>query len=264
MRKRAYWRDAETSYERALALAPNEETYLLAAGFQSLANGDAAAAARFYTHAAEVVPNSADAYAGLAWTAAAAGDCAHAREHLAHARALYARTNATAQTTKPLDPTEIPKPARRSHAAHDEGCASPAGDRRARHAARRRHRNGRRRLRTRPRRRATRGRRRRAHAVARRNLDPWRFDRRVLWDQLLLPLAAARSGATLLHAASGTMPLIRTLPTVVTVHDLAWHRVQSHTRAYARAYFGQLQSRAYRTAAAIVCDSHFTRKNTAR
>jgi glycosyltransferase involved in cell wall biosynthesis len=89
-------------------------------------------------------------------------------------------------------------------------------------------------------------------------LDPWRFDRRVLWDQVLLPLAAARSGATLLHAASGTMPLIRTLPTVVTVHDLAWHRVQAHTRPYARAYFGKLQARAYRTAAAIVCDSQFS------
>jgi glycosyltransferase involved in cell wall biosynthesis len=89
-------------------------------------------------------------------------------------------------------------------------------------------------------------------------LDPWRFDRRVLWDQVLLPLAAARSGATLLHAASGTMPLIRTLPTVVTVHDLAWHRVQSHTRAYARAYFGKVQARAYRGAAAIVCDSNFS------
>ncbi len=89
-------------------------------------------------------------------------------------------------------------------------------------------------------------------------LDPWRFDRRVLWDQVLLPLQAARSGAALLHAASGTMPLLRTLPTVVTVHDLAWHRVQSHARAYARAYFGTLQSRAYRSAAAIVCDSQFT------
>ncbi len=89
-------------------------------------------------------------------------------------------------------------------------------------------------------------------------LDPWRFDRRVLWDQALLPLAAARSGATLLHATAGTMPLLRTLPTVVTVHDLAWHRVQAHTRPYARAYFGTLQSRAYRGAAAIVCDSHFS------
>jgi len=89
-------------------------------------------------------------------------------------------------------------------------------------------------------------------------LDPWRFDRRVLWDQVLLPLEAARSGATLLHATAGTMPLVRTLPTVVTVHDLAWHRVQSHTRGYARTYFGSLQARAYRTAAAVVCDSDFS------
>ena len=66
-----YWRNAEASYEHALAFAPNEETYLLAAGFQSLANGDVPAASRWYAHAAEVVPNSADAYAGLAWTSAA-------------------------------------------------------------------------------------------------------------------------------------------------------------------------------------------------
>ena len=90
------------------------------------------------------------------------------------------------------------------------------------------------------------------------NLDPWRFDRRVLWDQIVLPWQAARSRATLLHATAGTMPLIRTLPTIVTVHDLAWHRVQSHTPAYARAYFGALQARAYRSAAAIICDSNFS------
>jgi glycosyltransferase involved in cell wall biosynthesis len=89
-------------------------------------------------------------------------------------------------------------------------------------------------------------------------LDPWRFDRRVLWDQVLLPLQAARSGASLLHATAGTLPFVRTLPTVVTVHDLAWHRVQSHARAYARTYFGKLQQRAYRHAAAIVCDSEFS------
>jgi len=89
-------------------------------------------------------------------------------------------------------------------------------------------------------------------------LDPWRFDRRVLWDQALLPWRAARSGATLLHASSGTMPFVRTMPTVVTVHDLAWHRVQRHTRAYARGYFGALHARAYAHAAAIVADSHFT------
>ncbi len=74
----------------------------------------------------------------------------------------------------------------------------------------------------------------------------------------MLPWQAARSGATLLHASGGTMPFIRTLPTVVTVHDLAWHRVQAHTRPYARAYFGTLQARAYRRAAAVVCDSQFS------
>ncbi|HEY6234419.1 MAG TPA: hypothetical protein VIW69_04835, partial [Candidatus Elarobacter sp.] len=89
-------------------------------------------------------------------------------------------------------------------------------------------------------------------------LNPWRFDRRLLWDQVLLPLQTARSGATLLHASAGTMPFIRTLPTIVTVHDLAWHRVQAHTRSYARTYFGTLQARAYKHAAAIVCDSNFS------
>jgi tetratricopeptide (TPR) repeat protein len=103
--KRAdFWRKAEASYERALDLAPNEETYLLAAGFQSLANGDAAAAARWYARAADVVPNSADAYAGLAWTAAASHDCARARDTLARARELRA-----AMTTAPaLDPVDAP------------------------------------------------------------------------------------------------------------------------------------------------------------
>lgn len=96
-RRTTYWRAAETSYERALQLAPNEETYLLAAGYQSLANGDTTASERFYTHAADVVPNSADAYAGLAWTAAIRHDCERARTMLARARTLRAAT-----TTQPV------------------------------------------------------------------------------------------------------------------------------------------------------------------
>lgn len=94
----ADWREAEAAYERALSYAPNEETYLLAAGYQSLANGDAAAAARWYARAAEVVPNSADAYAGLAWTDAAQGDCAGARAALVRARGLR-----TAPVRDPVD-----------------------------------------------------------------------------------------------------------------------------------------------------------------
>jgi glycosyltransferase involved in cell wall biosynthesis len=91
------------------------------------------------------------------------------------------------------------------------------------------------------------------------SLDPWRFDRRVIWDQVLLPLAARRAGADLLHCASGTMPLVRTMPAVVTVHDVAWLRVQEHARAYARYYFGTFAMSQYRRARRLMVDSAFSR-----
>jgi tetratricopeptide (TPR) repeat protein len=106
-RRAAAGREAESSYERALALAPNEETYLLAAGYQSMANGDRAAATRWYTRAADVVPNSADAFAGLAWTAALGGDCARARANADRARALRAQQGATVRDPR-ADPVGGP------------------------------------------------------------------------------------------------------------------------------------------------------------
>lgn len=83
-----YWHDAEASYEHALELAPNEETYLLAIAYQSLANGDARASLRYYQRAAEVVPNSLDAWVGLSWAAAMAHDCPAARRYFSRARDL--------------------------------------------------------------------------------------------------------------------------------------------------------------------------------
>jgi glycosyltransferase involved in cell wall biosynthesis len=88
-------------------------------------------------------------------------------------------------------------------------------------------------------------------------LDPWRFDRRVLWDQLVLPHVAAGRG--LLHCAAGTVPAIYQEPFVVTVHDVAWLRTQQHTRPYARWYFGRFMLGQYRRAAQIVVDSEFSR-----
>lgn len=90
-------------------------------------------------------------------------------------------------------------------------------------------------------------------------LDPWRFDRRVLWDQVLLPLRALSAKAGVLHCAAGTMPLSAPAPIVVTVHDLAWHHVQAHAPAYARYYFGTYSLRRYRDAARVLVDSVFTR-----
>ena len=91
-------------------------------------------------------------------------------------------------------------------------------------------------------------------------LDPWRFDRRLIWDQAVLPRRAKASGASLLHCASGTMPWSCGLPVVVTVHDLAWHRAQGHAPPYARFYFGPFSLRRYRSAARIVVDSEFSRR----
>ena len=90
-------------------------------------------------------------------------------------------------------------------------------------------------------------------------VDPWRFDRRVVWDQVLLPLAAARDRVDLVHCASGTMPLLHGTPLVVTVHDVAWLRAQAHARPYARAYFGTFSLARYRRARRILVDSAFSR-----
>jgi glycosyltransferase involved in cell wall biosynthesis len=90
-------------------------------------------------------------------------------------------------------------------------------------------------------------------------LDPWRFDRRVLWDQVLLPLAATRARVDVLHCAAGTLPLVATAPIVATVHDVAWLRAQAHARFYARAYFGAFQLTRYRRARRIIVDSQFSR-----
>jgi len=91
-------------------------------------------------------------------------------------------------------------------------------------------------------------------------LDPWRFDRRVFWDQVLLPQRTRACGADVLHAASGTIPLNVSVPVVVTVHDVAWLRVQKHARPYARYYFGRFSLDRYREAAHIVVDSDFSRR----
>jgi len=90
-------------------------------------------------------------------------------------------------------------------------------------------------------------------------VDPWRFDRRVLWDQVLLPRAARRAQADVLHCAAGTLPLATRLPLVATVHDVAWLRVQQHARPYARWYFGSFARERYRHARRLVVDSAFSR-----
>jgi tetratricopeptide (TPR) repeat protein len=65
-RANAYLHEALAAYGRALALAPDDEKYLLNDAFVARELGDAAGACATYARAAQVVPGSADALAGLA------------------------------------------------------------------------------------------------------------------------------------------------------------------------------------------------------
>jgi alpha-1,3-rhamnosyl/mannosyltransferase len=55
------------------------------------------------------------------------------------------------------------------------------------------------------------------------------------------------------------VPLSPRLPVVVTVHDVAWLRVQAHAPAYARYYFGAFSVDRYRNVSQIAVDSKFSR-----
>jgi hypothetical protein len=92
----AYNRAALAAFARALARAPNEEKYLLNDAFAALRLGEDAQAHGAYVRAAQVVPDSVDAFVGIAVTAAVQGDCASARSALQHARTYADQQRRTA------------------------------------------------------------------------------------------------------------------------------------------------------------------------
>ena len=74
--------------------------------------GEFDAAIQGYNSILKQNPNSPDAYAGLAWTAAASGDCARARRELARARELYGTTTTIAHRD-PAEDTVVGAPLKR-------------------------------------------------------------------------------------------------------------------------------------------------------
>ena len=90
-------------------------------------------------------------------------------------------------------------------------------------------------------------------------LDLWRFDRRLLWDQVRGPLLARRAKAQVVHFTGGTLPLWTPHPCVLTLHDLAWVDGAVSGRLHSRAYFGALQRQVARRADRIATDSDASR-----
>ena len=94
---------------------------------------------------------------------------------------------------------------------------------------------------------------------------PGRRAARLVWEQTLAPRLARRLDADVWHGPHYTMPLVRPLPTVVTIHDLtliehpAWHE---RSKAL---FFGAMIRAAARRADVLVCVSdHTARRLTAR
>jgi tetratricopeptide (TPR) repeat protein len=101
----AYWRyPAQADYyarvsldafARALERAPNEEKYLLNYAGAAMRTGDIEAAKRTFLRAAEVVPDSVDAFTGIASSSAALGECPAARSAFAQAQRFAAPQHRT-------------------------------------------------------------------------------------------------------------------------------------------------------------------------
>lgn len=91
--------------------------------------------------------------------------------------------------------------------------------------------------------------------------DVWRFDRRVVWDQVTAPRLVARAQPDVTHFTGGTLPLRAPHPCVVTLHDLAWLHRAVPARLYAQWYFGGLQRRLVKQADRVATDTHSARQD---
>jgi glycosyltransferase involved in cell wall biosynthesis len=86
----------------------------------------------------------------------------------------------------------------------------------------------------------------------------------VAFEQLWLPLALRRRGASLVHAPNCFLPLIRPCPGVVTIHDLAFESWPSDFATVTRAKFRALTRLAARSAQRVICPSRFTAEDVER
>jgi glycosyltransferase involved in cell wall biosynthesis len=82
---------------------------------------------------------------------------------------------------------------------------------------------------------------------------------RILWEQCVLPFAARRSRADVVHGAAYAVPALCTVPTVATVHDLSFFRLPATFPARQGAYLRAATRTAVRRAAALIAVSEFTR-----
>ncbi|RMD60365.1 glycosyltransferase family 1 protein [Candidatus Parcubacteria bacterium] len=101
--------------------------------------------------------------------------------------------------------------------------------------------------------------RRNGHPVAIHGVRPGSAARRIFWEQALFPQTLKRRGVDMLHALAFSAPVMGRLPTVVTVHDLAFRRYPATLPLYKRLYYEAVFTRSLRRACRIITISEAVR-----
>jgi glycosyltransferase involved in cell wall biosynthesis len=87
---------------------------------------------------------------------------------------------------------------------------------------------------------------------------------RILWEQSLLPLEAARAGAQVLHSPLNVVPLAAPCPTVVTIHDLTFLLFPDRFSRAKRTYLRLFTALTVHRACLVLADSESTRRDILR
>lgn len=84
---------------------------------------------------------------------------------------------------------------------------------------------------------------------------------RILWEQLVLPVACRRSRIDVLHAPAYVVPLLETSRSVVTFHDLSFFRLPGAFNRSNRSYLQQFSRLSARRADRFIAVSESTRQD---
>ncbi len=83
---------------------------------------------------------------------------------------------------------------------------------------------------------------------------------RIPWEQFVAPLLLARQRATLFHGLLNIAPLLSPVPTIVTIHDLAFMDVTGSHRKANRRYLAAATRQGVRQAAHIFAVSEYSKQ----
>ncbi|MBA3471584.1 MAG: glycosyltransferase family 4 protein [Herpetosiphonaceae bacterium] len=83
---------------------------------------------------------------------------------------------------------------------------------------------------------------------------------RIPWEQFVAPLLLARQRATLFHGLLNISPLLSPVPTIVTIHDLAFMDVTGSHRKANRRYLAAATRQGVRQAAHIFAVSEYSKQ----